>query len=291
MRRNAAVIVSLVMGLLALVMMFVYINGRETELLQLSELRDAYVAAVDILPNTVLDESVIQRVRVPSNYLQPAALSTEGEIVGRVAAVPILTGTQIVATLLESGGEPALSFEVPRGRRAVTIAVSDVTGVAGLVRPGNFVDVLGTFEFGRPSGYEGGQVQYEDERTEVRTLLQDVLILSVNQVHRGVRPAPTPAGEAQPAGGEPANVGQGAQGAAIRNVTLLVDPPQVQELVLAQQIGSLALALRSDIDLGQIADLSPLDPLGLLNVEIPVKTRSSPAWRELRGGLSSLSPF
>ncbi|HAK54697.1 MAG TPA: hypothetical protein DCP38_04325, partial [Acidobacteria bacterium] len=107
MRRNAAVVVSLVMGLLALVMMFVYINGRETELLQLSELRDAYVAAADILPNTVLDESVIQRVRVPSNYLQPAAFSTEGEIVGRVAAVPILTGTQIVATLLESGGEPA----------------------------------------------------------------------------------------------------------------------------------------------------------------------------------------
>ena len=155
MRSRAAIAVSAAMGLLALVMMSTYISSRESELLQLAELQDVYVAALDILPNTILDESVIQRVQVPSTYVQPMALSSPDMIVGRVTVVPIPRGAQIVGMSLEGRGEMTLSLEVPRGRRAVTIAVGDVTGVGGLVRPGNFVDVLGTFEFGRPVGYEG----------------------------------------------------------------------------------------------------------------------------------------
>ena len=72
----------------------------------------------------------------------------------------------------------------------------------------------------------------------------------------------------------------------VENVTLLVDPPQVQELILAQQIGVLTLALRSDFDAGETADLEILDPLGLLNVNVPVKPRSQPAWQEIRGAAS-----
>ena len=188
MGSRAAIVVSVVMGLIALVIMSTYISNRESELLQLAELQDVYVAVADILPNTIIDESLIQRVQVPSVYLQPSALSSAAAIVGRVTAVPIPRGAQILGGSLESQGQIPLSLEVPRGRRAVTIAVSNVTGVGGLVRPGNFVDVLGTFEFGRPTGIQQGQVQYADERTETRTLLQNVLVLAVNQFHRGARP-------------------------------------------------------------------------------------------------------
>jgi hypothetical protein len=57
----------------------------------------------------------------------------------------------------------------------------------------------------------------------------------------------------------------------------------VQELVLAQEIGTLTLALRSNLDAGQVLDLKALDPLGLLQVPTPPKPRAAPIWREMRG--------
>ena len=279
MRSKAAVIVAVVMGLLALIINSTYLSTRESELLELSDLQNVYVATVDIQPNTILDESLLQLVQVPATYVQPTALGTLDAIVGRVTVVPIPRGMQIVGMSLEQTGRMALSQEVPRGRRAVTISVSNATGVGGLVEPGNYVDILGTFEFGRPVSNQGGVIQYADERTETRVLLQDVLVLAVNQTHRGTRPPATLANPEQPDADE--NVI--ATPDSVENVTLLVDPPQVQELILAQQIGFLTLALRSDFDEGETENLDTLDPLGLLDVDIPIKPRRRDPWQEIRG--------
>ncbi len=67
------------------------------------------------------------------------------------------------------------------------------------------------------------------------------------------------------------------------SVTVLVSPQQVQQLVLAQRIGDLTLSLRSNLDAGGVVDLDRLDPLQMLGVEIPVKPRGRPSWRETPG--------
>jgi pilus assembly protein CpaB len=163
----------------------------------------------------------------------------------------------------------------------VTIAVSDVTGVAGMIRPGNFVDIVGIFQYGRPIGEQNGRVQYADQRTEVYTMMQNVLVIAVGQEHESGRPAPK---TAEQLGTEQEGA---AQPAKVNNVTVLVPPQQVQELVLAQQVGELTLALRSDLDVGESTDLPRLDPMGLLKVQIPVKPRDVPIWREIRGAPGS----
>jgi pilus assembly protein CpaB len=285
MRNKAAIVVSVVLGLLAVLLMMVYVNSRESDLLQLSEMRDVYVAAADILPNTMIDERLIQRIQVPANYLQPTAMASAPDLVGRVVSVGVPRGAQILASYLEGAGATALSYEVPRGRRAVTIAVSDVTGVGGLVRPGNYVDILGTFEFGRPVSNQGGVLTYAEERVETRTMLQNVPVIAVNQEHRLERAAPRTPDQALAAAAEdPAAAVEPAPEVQIQNVTVLVGPREVQQLVLAQQIGTLTLALRSNLDAGQTEDLGTLDPLGLLNIQVPVKARATPVWREFRGG-------
>lgn len=286
MRSKAALMLSIGMGLLAVLMMAVYMNGRENRLLELAAPKDVLVAASDILANTVVDERMVQRIQVPAKYQQPKALTDLREVVGRVVAVPVPRGAQLLGTYLEDAGQTALAYEVPRGRRAVTIAVSDVTGVGGLVRPANFVDIVGTFEYGRPSGTQAGRTTYTDEKTETRTLMQNVLVIAVGQDHRGERPDPVTPDQARSLG---ADQGQAQASTAsnrsgeVRNVTVLVTPSQVQELVLAQQIGTLTLALRSNLDAGQVLDLKTLDPLGLLQMPIPLKSRQSPVWREFRG--------
>src|SRR5687767_5416346 len=150
MRNRTAVFLSIAMGLIAVLLMSVYMTSRENQLLELAAPKDVLVAAADILANSVIEERMIQRIQVPAKYQEPKALTDARDAVGRVAAISVPRGAQIIGTYLEDAGRTALAYEVPRGRRAVTIAVSDVTGVGGLVRPANFVDILGTFEFGRP---------------------------------------------------------------------------------------------------------------------------------------------
>jgi pilus assembly protein CpaB len=277
-------VLSVVLGLLAVLLMTLYINSRESQLLELSTLRDVLVATNDILENTVIDERLVQRVQVPSKYVQPQAVSDVREAVGRVVSVPIPRGGQLIGTYLHDPGRTGLAYEVPRGRRAITIAVSDVTGVSGLVRPGNFVDVLGTFEFGRPIGVQAGRVQYADERTETRVLMQNVQLVAVERELGRDRPQPTASGGGFLGAADVDNQAALNSGREIRNVTVVVAPRQAQELVLAQEIGTLTLVLRSTLDTGQVEGLGTLDPLALLQAPIPVKARPRPVWREIRGG-------
>jgi pilus assembly protein CpaB len=283
MRGKGALLLSVVLGLLAVLTMAVYVSSRESQLLELSTLRDVLVATGDILENTVIDERMVQRIQIPSKYVQPQAIADVREAIGRVVAVPIPGGSQIVGTYLYDAGRIGLAYEVPRGRRAVTIAVSDVTGVSGLVRPGNFVDIFGTFEFGRPIGMQGGRVQYADERTETRVLMQNVQLVAVERELGRERPTPTASGGGFLSAADADHQAGLAAGREIRNVTVVVAPRQAQELVLAQEIGTLTLALRSTLDTGQAEGLDTLDPFGLLNAPIPVKARPRPVWREIRG--------
>jgi pilus assembly protein CpaB len=220
---------------------------------------------------------------VPSAFAQPRAVAKPEDVQGRVATVPIAAGSQILATMLGDESEGALAYEVPSGQRALAIAAADIQGVGGLVRPGNRVDILGTFEYGRPTGIsQQGVITYADERTETRLMMQDVRVLAVDKEHRrrGALTRPVPAAT-DPAAAADAPV---VQEPDIRNVTVLVSLRQAQELILAQEIGELTLALRSNLDGARIDNLTNMDPLTLLGVQTPIKRRAQPVWRELRGG-------
>ncbi|MFN8060494.1 MAG: Flp pilus assembly protein CpaB [Vicinamibacterales bacterium] len=283
MRGKQAIVISVGLGVVALVLMSLYISGREQQLLELASMKDVVVSTQDILENTVIDEQNVATIQVPSKYVQPQAVTDVREILGRVTSVAVPKSAQIVGTYLEDVSRSALAYEVPRGQRAITVAVSDVTGVGGLIRPGNYVDVMGTFQFGRPVARQGLQVVYEDEKTETRLLMQNVQVVAVEKQHRRGRPLPRTSGQ-EAAAGAVESAAEQQQQADVRNVTVLVAPKQAQELILAQEIGTLTMALRSTLDGGQVVDLGSLDPFGLLKVTIPLKPRERPVWREIRGG-------
>jgi pilus assembly protein CpaB len=288
MRSKAALLLSLVLGVVAVVLLFSWASGLRRQLLEESNMVGVLVATVDIPPNTIIDERLVQRIEVPNKYQQPKAMADFNLVRGRVAASPIPAGAQILDTYLEEEGRMALAYDVPRGRRAITIGVDPVTGVGGNVRPGNFVDMFGTFEFGRPTGYQGGQLMYADEKTEVRLMLQNIQVVAIERdIRRGGAPArryttEEEMAEAQTAAADEARA---ARERPVTNVTLLVSPEQVQQVVLAQELGRLTLALRSNLDAGQVIDLGSMDQLKLLGVQTPVKPKAArPAWREMRGG-------
>lgn len=280
MGNKGRLVAAVVAGIAAVVLTWLYISIREASLLSQSEPQLVVVSKVDIPGNSVIDAGMFELKSVPSAFTQPRAMTKPEEVQGRVATVPIAAGSQILATMLGDESEGALSYEVPSGQRAVTIAAADITGVGGLVRPGNRVDIIGTFDYGRPVGIsQNGTINYADERTETRLMMQDVRILAVDKEHRrrGAPPRPVPTADAEADVAAPVEPD-------IRNVTVLVSLRQAQELILAQEIGVLTLALRSNLDGGRVENLTNMDPMTLLGVQTPVKRRPQPVWRELRGG-------
>ncbi len=276
MSGRAKLLLSIVLGLLAVFLVYVYIRGLERQLYEEVDMQNVVVAREAVAAGAAIDERAIQRISVPRKYRQPQTFATTEEVAGRVAVVPIAAGAQIVGGMLADAGAEALSFEVPRGRRAVAITVTDDTGVGGLIRPGNFVDIIGTFEFGRPIANQNGRITYAEEKTEVRTMMQNVFVVAVNKELRRERIQEETSG------------GGGTQSTrSLRTVTLLVDPQRVQELVLAQQVGDLTLSLRSSLD-DTAVELPFLDPLGLLKVPIPLKPkqpRAAQVFRDVGRGL------
>src|SRR6266404_8925686 len=89
------------------------------------------------------------------------------EIDGKVATANVPAGQMLMAPMFGKEGESALAAVVAKDKRAVTVRVDDVVGVAGFLLPGNHVDVVATRK-------DRGGVSAE-------TILSDIKVLAVDQ--------------------------------------------------------------------------------------------------------------
>ncbi|MEZ4626759.1 MAG: Flp pilus assembly protein CpaB [Eubacteriales bacterium] len=77
-------------------------------------------------------------------------------MIGFVTESAMITGEEILPAKLKQPGqtESGLSYVIPEGMRAITIAVDNISGVAGFIQRGDYVDILG-FMSVKVYGYDG----------------------------------------------------------------------------------------------------------------------------------------
>lgn len=139
---------------------------------------------------------------------------------GRVVRVSIMKGEPISESKLAPvGAQPGLSFAIKEGKRAITVRVNDVVGVAGFALPGNYVDILVNTmdETAKTAG---------ENKTISKIVLEHILLLAVAQE--------TSQGEGKPK--------------VVNAVTLEVTPDQAEKIDLARSVGTLSLVLRNQTD-------------------------------------------
>ena len=233
MKNRRALIYSIVAAVLALMFQCSYIQKREQQLRGDYELIEVMVAKRNIPKDFKLDETMVTFEQIPKKYVQPKALHKIDEILGQISGSTIFEGEQIISTKLLSIEDAGLAFKIPKGYRALTVAVNEITGVGGFVRPGNYVDVMGVFDF--------GDERKKDDRAV--TLLQSVYVLGAGQ----------DLGQAVPvnvSGRDEIAIAQAESGASpaesiYRSVTMMVSAEDAQKIMLAQEVGALTLTLRS----------------------------------------------
>lgn len=180
---------------------------------------------------TITADMVRNRPGDPQRYPYAA---TAAEVIGKVATRDIAANMLVARDAV--GAETKLAIRVPIGMRAVSIDTTAEIAVAGLVRPGDRVDVQVIYPGADAiSGARGMG------RSRAETLLQMVQVLAVGELVVGTNQATGSEGQ------------QSAPQPPARTVTLALTPEQVSTLSLAKSTGGLYLSLRNPIDNQEVA--------------------------------------
>jgi pilus assembly protein CpaB len=247
------IIIALVAGLFAVIIALGYLQAREAQLIGMAAPVNIVVTTQDLPPGHVVTEQDLRIEAVPSRYAQPGNFNDLRDVIDRIVVVALLEGEQVTASKVAFAGVEPLAAKLPAGMRGVTMAVTAVSGVAGLPMPGDYVDVVGIFELGS---------RREDVITQARFMLQNVLVAAVDRNTGSV---------AQASDESPAGVDSSAQMAA-QTVTLALQPEDAQRLILAQELGRLFVLLRSSRETEGVLAFELLDAQKLLDSDLPVWT-------------------
>ena len=194
------------------------------------------VAQTDIAPRTVIRENMLQLKEVPSNAVPAGAARRTTDLIGRPAKVGIVQGEVITGQkMYPSVQDAGLSGRIPADCRAVTVGISDVTGVAGFAQPGDYVDVMLVSS------------QVEPNKVTSELVLQNVLLLAINKSANQQSAAPKQNNQ------QNNNQNQNQQAQADNSVravgnpataTLALTPEDSLKLAAKAQLGQVYLALR-----------------------------------------------
>lgn len=189
------------------------------------DMQQVMVATRDIEQNDLIGPGDVEVMRIPSQYAHPSAIRDKKGAVGKVAISKITSGEQILSPRLlgDSRNQGRMAYTVPAGKRAISIAVDEVTGVSGFIKPLDRVDVVVTANI--PVSGPGGQ---EIVKTYTVLALQDLEVLAVGKSFQATT---------------------GTEGAAEKTVenktlTLAVEPQQALVLTMAAERGDIRLMLR-----------------------------------------------
>ena len=179
------------------------------------------VALLDISLGARIAPEMVRMVDWPANALPPGAFNDPKLLDARVTRTSIQHGEPIMESkLAPPGTQGGLSAVVGEGKRAMTVRVNDVVGVAGFALPGNYVDILVNTQDELAKNASGRDPSIS------KIVLERILVLAIAQESSRDDTKPK----------------------VVNAVTLELTPDQAEKLDLARSVGTLSLVLRNQIE-------------------------------------------
>lgn len=236
------VLFALIAALCAGALLYFYLGKLEAEKQVKVEYDSVIVAASNIPAYTPITSDMVTLKQIPLGYAHPLAAHTLEEVVGYVTESDIIEGEEILPAKLKQFGETdsGLSYVVPEGMRAVTVSVDEVSGVAGFLQRGDYVDVISytttTYVPAEapvvPEGQTPSAAQLPQTLSTTLVAAQNVRVAAVGKSFSGAA-ATTADGETE---------------SGYNSVTLLLSPEDTMRVVQGAKSGSIVLILRASGD-------------------------------------------
>lgn len=231
-RRTLIIIVALALGAVAAIVTVLYVNSAQSRANNNAKLVAVYQVSKDIPKSSTGDAAIssgsIVRTSIPRKFYPNTAVTDINEIKGKITPAELVPGQILVSNQFVEPSVAATSFggtELKPGEVAITVSLSGANAVAGLIQPGDMVDLMGVFQPSDKSGNPlpgGKQVQY------AHFFYQNVRVIAV-----GTQAAPTP--------GQTQTTAAPTSGGGL--YTLALPPEAAERIVLASQQATLIAAL------------------------------------------------
>jgi pilus assembly protein CpaB len=207
------IVFSLVLGLIAVVVAGKWLSEKAN-----INASTVITAHHDIDVGTRITGDMLSETNWPNSSKPNGSFNDPVLLEGRVLKSNLVRGEPVLESkLAPEGTSGGLSGVIAEGKRAMTVRVNDVVGVAGFALPGNKVDIL-------------VNAQDENRKPFARIVLEQIMVLAVAQdvARDDTKPK------------------------VVKAVTLEVTPGEAETLDLARSIGSLSLVLRNQMDIQHI---------------------------------------
>lgn len=228
--RVVIIIVALVVAGAAAFMAGRYLQSARSNIAQESQPIEVLVASEDVPQGTSADEMISKKMvalqQVPRRFTAAGAVSTPKAVEGMVLAMPLTRGQQLTPDQFAAPSIAGLAFSIPKQQLALTIPVDEVSGVGGLVKPGDHVVLYATFSPG-PKG----------EKDLTTLLLGDAKVLAVGTMLR------KDSAEQQNSKGGLTSSRSSTSDEIAKTLTLSVSPEDVERVVFAEETGRVWCAL------------------------------------------------
>ncbi len=221
-RPKVMIVLAFVLAVLAAAAGYLYLY-QASEAAQKVEKGSVVVTREAVPAKTMVTYDSVELAKIPVAYIHPRAARKLDDVVGKIAREPLVAGEQVLLDRLVKQGDmkEGFSYAVPPGKRAVSVAVDEVTAVGWHLQPGDHVDVLGTLEIPGTGN---------ENKTFTVVALQDVQVLAVGKNTQIVQDQ-----------GKDTKV-------EVKTVTLAVSLDEAKQLILADEKGKIRLALRPALD-------------------------------------------
>lgn len=221
MKNRIVFILAVIFGLITAILTYAYLNNlRQT--IDNTEYVEIIVAKQAIGEKTVVTANMLEKKIIPAKYKHVNEVVEAREVIGKISLVTFSSGQSIFKNQVVEKGDykEGLSYMVPEGKRAMAVPVDEVSGVSGLIKPGDRVDIIAVVSI---------DVNSKSEPYSL-VVLQDVEVLAVGNT-LSIR------------------TGENAQNSVeTKTVTVAVSLEDSLPLQYANQRGTFNLLLRSPID-------------------------------------------
>lgn len=232
-------LVSLILAIITTYLGYSYLKKIEDVSVNKLKYIKIIVADRDIPARTKIEASMIKEIEVNETSYLLNSLQKKDEILGKFTKEKILKGELIPRERLMDENTEDLSLRIPDGKRAISVAINEMSGVGDLIKPGDYVDIYITVD------------EYIVDRKITKTiypqitklLLQDIQVLAVSKEMERVDK-------------------QRMDIPVAYAVTLAVNSYQGEKLVHGEDFGRLKLALRP------LTDKNIYDTPGTIRLDI-----------------------
>jgi pilus assembly protein CpaB len=213
-RRTLILVAAIAIGALASFLVWNYVNGVQDEAFDNAEQVPVYLVKQNVARGTsgLEAQAYIAKENIPRKFKPGNAIASVEDISGKVAVNDLVPNQVVVSDMFVDASDPAarasFSERLTKIRNedqvAISLSVDQVRGVAGLVRPGDFVNII-LADQAAGGGADGSEETAAAAPTnfnfKARYLYQKAQVLAVGQdalPQAGAAPAATPEGEVAP---------------------------------------------------------------------------------------------